>query len=106
MVGRRSNRSNQSRERAIKSALLRAIRDSGVGLDEVKEWLWEDFGIRVSGGWERVERVVVREKEVRAQDLVAFMDELGLEPDEGAWGVTSVPRLRGRADSGEGGSER
>ena len=92
-----------ARERAVKEALLRELLEHHVSVDDVKEWLWEDFGIRVSGGWERVRRVILREKRIRAQDIVSFMDEVGLTPDEGAWDAAPVPRLRSGEDAGDGG---
>jgi ABC-type phosphate transport system ATPase subunit len=99
-------RRNVLRERAIKEALVEQLRRAGVSLDEVKEWLWEDYGIRVSGGWERVVRIIARDRNIRPQDLVVLMDEIGVQVDEGAWDVSGVARLRGCKDTRGGCKER
>lgn len=73
-----------------------------IPIDEVIEWLWEDFGLKVRGGWDEVGRVIVSRDEITPQDVAAFMIGEGLEPDEGAWEAMSVPRgVRGnKKDSG------
>ncbi len=85
----------RARERAVKAALLQQLRESGVDVREVAEWLWEDFGVRVRPQWRAVERAVLREENITPQDLAVFMLDSGVEPDEGAWDASPRPSLRG-----------
>lgn len=89
------------RERAVKAALLAQLKSSGVSIGDVVEWLWEEFGIRARKDWRHVERLILRSSEVTPQDLLVFMIENGIEPDEGAWDAERVLRLRGGSDSEE-----
>lgn len=91
-----------ARDRAIKAALLRILARSGVDPGEVAEWLWEDYGVRVRPRWPDLERAILREREVTAQDLAVFMIDLGIQPDEGAWDASPRPSMRG-GKAGEGG---
>ncbi len=91
-----SGRLRSEKDRAIKEALLSQMRGK-VPLDDVIEWLWDDFGIRASpDSWDSVERLIVTNKEVLPQDVAVFMIDEGIMPDEGAWDAVPVPRgLRG-----------
>jgi hypothetical protein len=89
------------RERAVKAALLAQLRSRGVSIDDVLDWLCEEFGIRARRSWRNIERLILRSNEITSQDLVVFMVENGIEPDEGAWDAERVLRLRGSADSKE-----
>ncbi len=96
-------RARDLREKAVKEALVRQLRSSGISLEEVRDWLWDDFGKRVRGGWDRVEREIVSSREISPQDLAVFMIDSGVMPDEGAWDVYPA-RLRGPRE-GEDDSE-
>lgn len=63
----------------MKRALIELIRNN-VELDEVREWLWEDFGARVRS-WEEAERFMMRE-EVTLADLYIFLRENDVEVEE------------------------
>lgn len=65
--------------REIKEALLREIA-ARVRFEDVKEWLWEDFGVRVRS-WEEASRFMMRD-EVTIGDLLAFLREEEIEVDE------------------------
>ena len=91
-----------AKEKAVKAALLKAMRDSGVDPREIAEWLWEDYGVRVKPRWPDIERAVLKERDVTAQDLAVLMIDLGLQPDEGAWDAAPRPSMRG-GKAGEGG---
>ena len=74
------------RERNIKRALMKQLMESGkVKVEDVVEWLWEDFGIRCRPSWKDVERKVVKSDEVTPNDLAVFMLESGLQPREEIW---------------------
>ena len=93
-----------ARQRAIKKALVDQMREEGVDPREVAEWLWEDFGKRVSPSWHRLEKAILGEKEVTPQDVAVFMIEQGIQPEEGAWDVHPVGRgVRGGRDDTKGG---
>ncbi len=47
-------------------------------LDEVLEWLWEDYGIKARD-WETAKRAVLSKKEITARDLAVFLLEYGVE---------------------------
>ncbi len=83
------------KEKAVKRALLGQLRESGVPLETVREWLWEDFGKRVKGGWDRVERTILGDSDITPQDVAVFMIEAGVQPEEGAWDAEPVTGLRG-----------
>jgi hypothetical protein len=87
------------REKAIKAALLAQLRSRGVRVDDILDWLWEEFGVKTHRSWRSLERLILRSDEITPQDLVVFMIENGIEPDEGAWDAERVLRLRGSADS-------
>ncbi len=89
-------------EKAVKRELARQIRESGISLDSVVEWLWEDFGKRVRRDWRAVEREIVRDGEITPQDVAVFMIENDVQPDEGAWDVRPRRGLRGNPGSGGG----
>ncbi len=88
-------RLEKEREKAIKRALAQQLRESSIPIDEVVEWLWEDFGKRVRRDWGQVERAIVRDPEITPQDVAVFMIEQGVLPDEGAWDVAPRRGLRG-----------
>lgn len=92
----------RARERAVKSALLKQLRESGVDVREVAEWLWEDHGIRVRPSWRDVERAILKEDDVTPQDLAVLLLDYGIEPDEGAWDAAPRPPLRRAGGTGEG----
>ncbi|MGC9112274.1 hypothetical protein [Acidilobus sp.] len=83
------------RDRAIKEALLSQLKGK-VPLDDVIEWLWDDFGLRAKRSWEDVGKVITSSNEILPQDVAVFMIEEGVTPDEGAWSVLPAPKgLRG-----------
>ncbi|BAN90721.1 hypothetical protein [Aeropyrum camini] len=73
-------------ERVVKERLVKRLEEWGVEPRIVAEWLWEEFGIRVTPRWERVRQALLR-RDVSPQDLVSLLDELGfeLEAVEDAW---------------------
>ncbi|MCE4609439.1 MAG: hypothetical protein F7C36_03545 [Desulfurococcales archaeon] len=89
---RQRNRENK----AIKEALLGQIPTNNIDLDEIVEWLWEDFGIRAKKDWEQIKKIILREKEITPQDLAVFMIDNDIFPEEGAWDVMPRRGLRGR----------
>jgi hypothetical protein len=64
----------------VKKRLVEVVRRS-VSLDSVVEWLWEDYGFRVRD-WDRAVRVMLGDR-VTLGDLIAFLDENGVEVDLG-----------------------
>ncbi|GAB6148380.1 hypothetical protein [Stetteria hydrogenophila] len=98
-----ASRWSRLRDRAVKAALLRQLRESGLEPREVAEWLWEDYGIRARPRWGELERAILRSDEVTPQDLAVLLMDAGVEPDEGAWSVEPRPApLRGARGAGEG----
>lgn len=89
------------RERGVKAVLLDQLRSRGASLDKVLEWLWEEFGVKARRSWHAVERLILRSDEITPQDLVVFMVENGIEPDEGAWDAERILHLQGSADPEE-----
>jgi len=99
-------------ERKLKEMLLEAAERAGLDPRELAEWLYEEHGVRVAGGWASLRRAVAR-SEVTAQELAVFLLEHGVEVDEEAWIEVvkkysigdSVPRLpplgRGRRGGGD-----
>ncbi len=92
----------KAKEKAVKAALVKQLRESGVDPREVAEWLWEDHGVKVRPNWRDIERAILREEDVTPQDLAVFMIESGVEPDEGAWDAGPRSPLRGARGAGEG----
>jgi len=89
--------------RAIKEALLRQLKESGIPLEEVQDWLWDDFGKRVKPSWDAVEKAVLGDPEITPQDIAVLMIENDVTPDEGAWDVSPRRGLRGpQAGDGSG----
>ncbi|MCE4617939.1 MAG: hypothetical protein F7C37_00675 [Desulfurococcales archaeon] len=91
------------KEKAVKQALLRQLRESGVDPAEIVDWLWEDFGKRVKRDWKSIESAILGDSDITPQDLAVFMIDEGLLPDEGAWSVepaTGLPVRKGRVDRG------
>ena len=66
------------REKKLKEKLIQFLESSGVDPTLVSEWVWEEFGKRVKPEWKNIRRVLLREQEITAQDLVSLIDELGL----------------------------
>lgn len=60
----------------IKRALIETVKEN-VSLEEVKEWLWEDFGVRVKS-WEEAEKFMMRD-EVSVSDIYVFLLENEVE---------------------------
>lgn len=95
-------RRSRAKDRAIKASLMSQAKGK-IDLEEFVEWLWEDFGIRVSRNWDDVVKAVVDSDEIIPQDVASFMISEGVEPDEGAWDVVPVSGgLRGREGPEEG----
>jgi hypothetical protein len=86
------------RERAIKEALLDQLEESGIPLEDIVEWLWDDFGKRVQRNWKAVRRAVLGDRDITPQDIAVFMIENDVQPEEGAWDV--YPRRGLRASGG------
>ncbi len=63
-------------DREAKERLVKLLEGS-VKLDDVVEWLWEDFGIRVSPTWDDVRRTIVSSREVSARALAVFLVQSG-----------------------------
>ncbi len=63
-------------DREAKERLVRLLEGSAQ-LEEVLEWLWEDFGIRVSPSWDEVRRAIISSREVSARALAVFLVESG-----------------------------
>jgi len=72
------------------------LKGSGVSIDDVLEWLWEDFGKRPSKNWRSIEKTIIGDNEITPQDLAVFMIDNGLLPDEGAWDAEPATGLPGR----------
>lgn len=91
------------KERAVKQALLKQLRESDIDPSLLAEWLWEDFGKRVKVDWRSIESAILGDSDITPQDLAVFMIEEGLQPEEGAWSVepsTGLPFRKGRVDRG------
>ena len=71
----------ESSERRVKARLLESACSPSI-LEDMIEWLWEEYGIRVSGGCERVKRAIVKSREVKARELAVFLLESGVGVDE------------------------
>ncbi len=55
-------------------------------LDEILEWLWEDFGIRVSKpSAERVRRILVEDASIRDRDLASYLVSEGIPVSDDDW---------------------
>jgi len=92
------------RNKAIKEALLSQLKGK-VSLNDIIEWLWDDFGLRAKRSWDDVKRVIISSDEILPQDVATFMIDEGVTPDEGAWDVLPAPRrLRGSSGPEEGDS--
>lgn len=91
------------KEKAIKKALLRQLRESGADLDDLVEWLWDDFGKRVRRDWKSIEQAILGDNEITPQDIAVYMIDAGLQPNEGAWDVEPATGLPGRKGRVEGG---
>lgn len=73
-----------SNSRGVKEALLDKIVEK-VPFENVKEWLWEDFGVSVKS-WEDAKRFIMRE-EVTIGDLIALLRDEEIEIDEASLDV-------------------
>jgi hypothetical protein len=69
-------------ERDLKAILVEKLREN-VPLEDVREWLWEDYGIR-AGDWDAVKRAIVSAREVTARDIAVLLVEYGVNV-EGEW---------------------
>ncbi len=78
------------REKVVKKNLLGQVKESSIPLEEIVDWLWEDFGKRVRPTWDRVEKAILGDPDITPQDLAVFMIDQGLMPEEGAW--DALPR--------------
>ncbi len=79
--------SRKARSREIKARLVELLERSNASLEEVLDWLWEDFGVRVKADWKAVKRAIVKNSDIEPQDLVSLFNELGIELDEEAWNI-------------------
>ncbi len=70
--------------REIKMLLLERLEKSGIDLQELVEWVYDEYGIRVRRRWEDVRRVLLS-CEVEPQALAVFMLEHGIEVPEEEW---------------------
>ena len=91
------------KERAIKRALLEQLKKTDIDIDEIVEWLWEDFGKKVRRNWQSVESAVLGDSDITPQDLAVFMIDQDILPDEGAWSVEPTSGLPGRKGRIKGG---
>ena len=74
-------------ERAIKDALFRQVVDN-VPMEDVAEWLYEDFGVKVGRRtWNNYRRAVLKNHDVKPQDIAILLLDHGIQPNEGAWDV-------------------
>ncbi len=92
-----------AKNKAIKRALLRQVKSSRINIDDVLEWLWEDFGKKPARNWKNIEKTILGDNEITPQDLAVFMIDQGILPDEGAWDVEpakGLPGRKGRVESG------
>jgi len=79
--------SRRIKERSIKEVLMGQLRSSEISIDDIIEWLWDDFGKRVKRDWRSVERAVLSDPDISPQDIAVFMIDNGIMPNEGAWDV-------------------
>ncbi|MEM1873185.1 MAG: hypothetical protein QXS85_03090 [Acidilobaceae archaeon] len=77
--------SRRERLARLKTRLYEKLREH-CSLEEVAEWAWEDFGVRVKS-WDDVKSLVFRD-EVAIGDLVSFLAELEVELTEEDLGIT------------------
>lgn len=70
------SRRRLAEDREAKERLARLLEDL-VELEEVVEWLWEDFGIRVPPSWDDVRKTIVSSREVSARALAVFLVQSG-----------------------------
>ena len=70
------DRRRLAEDREAKERLVKLLKDS-VELDDVVEWLWEDFGIRVSPTWDEVRKTIISSREVSARALAVFLVQSG-----------------------------
>ncbi|MEM0366023.1 MAG: hypothetical protein QXR02_01165 [Acidilobaceae archaeon] len=67
---------NRIKVKLIKKALIKKIEET-ITLDDVKEWLWEDFGIKVKS-WNEASKFILRD-DVTISDIITFLLENDIE---------------------------
>ena len=90
-----SSMARKARERIIKSSLMDQLKSSNIDLNEIVEWLWDDFGKRVRREWSSIEKAVLGDSDISPQDIAVFMIEHGVTPNEGAWDVEPRRAMHG-----------
>ncbi|MEB3757454.1 MAG: hypothetical protein GSR76_01180 [Desulfurococcales archaeon] len=74
-------------ERAVKDALFKQVVDN-VPMEDVAEWLYEDFGVKVGRRtWDNYRRAVLKNSDVKPQDIAILLLDHDIQPNEGAWDV-------------------
>ncbi|MEB3756859.1 MAG: hypothetical protein GSR79_08415 [Desulfurococcales archaeon] len=74
-------------EKAVKEALFKQVEEN-VPIDDVVEWLYEDFGIHTGRkNWSNLKRATLKSPDVKPQDIAILLMEHDIQPDEGAWDV-------------------
>ena len=64
-------------ERKVKERLVDKIQGA-VPLEDLLEWLWEDYGIKARD-WETAKKALLARKEITARDLAVLLLEYGVE---------------------------
>lgn len=85
-----SRHSARERARRVKARLYEKAR-SVYTLEELAEWAWEDYGVRVRS-WDELEKLVMRD-DVTIGDLVTLLLEADVELSEEDLGVTEEELL-------------
>ena len=69
-------------DRALKAVLMEKIREA-VPLEDVREWLWEDYGIKARD-WDNVKKAILSAREITARDLAVLLLDYGVNVED-AW---------------------
>jgi len=81
--------------RAVKAALIDYLKENFTP-QEVQEWLYDEFGIKPGrNDWKGLERAILKSNEITPQDIVVFLRERGIVPEEGAWDANPRYAMRG-----------
>ncbi|KSW12271.1 hypothetical protein CF15_05850 [Pyrodictium occultum] len=72
-------------ERKLKEMLLRRAREAGMEPAQLASWLYEAAGIRAQPSWRDLERKILYNDDVTAQELAAYLLSEGIKVDEKEW---------------------
>ncbi|MCE4606352.1 MAG: hypothetical protein F7B59_03355 [Desulfurococcales archaeon] len=74
-------------EKTTKEALFRQVEEN-VPMEDVVEWLYEDFGVSIGRKtWSNLKRAVLKAADIKPQDIAILLMDHDIQPNEGAWDV-------------------